>query len=263
MSITLFCIALCTSIVGSICGIGGGVIIKPVLDAMNIMSVSAISFLSGCTVLAMSVVSVGKNLYNGQTPIHWRITPALGVGAAAGGVIGKLLFNGIRDAAGNESLVGLVQALVLTLITVLTLVYVTLEKKGRIRTRRVENLAASALIGLVLGLMSSFLGIGGGPINLAVLYYFFSMDSKTAALNSLYVILFSQGASFLNTVIGQNVPVFEWPVLIAMVVGGVVGGTMGRSFSRRMDNKAVDKLFFWLLLVITGISVYNLIRCFV
>ena len=46
-------------------------------------------------------------------------------------------------------------------------------------------------------------------------------------------------------------------------VGGVVGGTMGRSFSRRMDNKAVDKLFFWLLLVITGISVYNLIRCFV
>ena len=89
------------------------------------------------------------------------------------------------------------------------------------------------------------------------------MNSKTAALNSLYVILFSQGASFLNTVIGQNVPVFEWPALIAMVVGGVVGGTMGRSFSRRMDNKAVDKLFFWLLLVITGISVYNLIRCFV
>ena len=79
----------------------------------------------------------------------------------------------------------------------------------------------------------------------------------------LYVILFSQGASFLNTLIGRTVPEFEWPILIAMVVGGVVGGTMGRSFSRRMDNKAVDKLFFWLLIVITGISVYNLVRCFV
>ncbi|MEI3183290.1 MAG: sulfite exporter TauE/SafE family protein [Lachnospiraceae bacterium] len=39
--------------------------------------------------------------------------------------------------------------------------------------------------------MSSFLGIGGGPINLVVLLYFFSMDTKAAAQNSLYIILFS------------------------------------------------------------------------
>lgn len=38
----------------------GAVIIKPVLDAVGVMSVSSISFLSGCTVLAMSVVSVYK-----------------------------------------------------------------------------------------------------------------------------------------------------------------------------------------------------------
>ena len=257
MSITLFCIALCTSIVGSICGIGGGVIIKPVLDAMNIMSVSAISFLSGCTVLAMSVVSVGKNLYNGQAPIHWRITPALGVGAAAGGVIGKLLFNGIRDAAGNESLVGLVQALVLTLITVLTLVYVTLEKKGRIRTRRVENLAASALIGLMLGLMSSFLGIGGGPINLAVLSFFFSMKTKEAAINSLCVILLSQIASLVQMFVTASVPNVLPLFLFAMIAGGVTGGLTGQAINKRISSAQVDKLFVVMLLAVSAISLYN------
>ena len=47
----VLCICLAASTVGAICGIGGGVIIKPVLDAMQIMTVQQVSFLSGCTVL--------------------------------------------------------------------------------------------------------------------------------------------------------------------------------------------------------------------
>ena len=46
MSSLIFLICLSASAVGGICGIGGGVIIKPVIDAMGIMSVSAISLLS-------------------------------------------------------------------------------------------------------------------------------------------------------------------------------------------------------------------------
>jgi uncharacterized membrane protein YfcA len=42
------------SVIGSICGIGGGVIIKPVLDAVGLYSVSTISFMSGCIVLSMT-----------------------------------------------------------------------------------------------------------------------------------------------------------------------------------------------------------------
>ena len=260
MSITLFCIALLTSIVGSICGIGGGVIIKPVLDAMNIMSVSAISFLSGCTVLAMAVVSVGKNLRNGQVPINRRTTPALGVGAAVGGVVGKLLFNAIKSYAGNESLVGMVQALVLALITVLTLVYMLLEKGGRIHTRRLDHLAVSVVIGLVLGLMSSFLGIGGGPINLAVLSFFFSMNTKEAAINSLCVILISQIASLLQTFATGSVPAVSPLFLCAMIAGGIVGGLVGQTINKRLNAGQVGRLFNVLLVVVTAISLYNAFR---
>ena len=35
------------SVIGAICGIGGGVIIKPVLDAFGVMDAAQISFLSG------------------------------------------------------------------------------------------------------------------------------------------------------------------------------------------------------------------------
>ena len=30
-----------------------------------------------------------------------------------------------------------------------------------------------------------------------------------------------------------------------------------------LSNSGVDRLFFWLLIAITGISCYNLVRCFV
>ena len=46
----IFILGFCASVIGVICGIGGDVIIEPVLDAFGILRVSAISFLSGCTV---------------------------------------------------------------------------------------------------------------------------------------------------------------------------------------------------------------------
>ena len=260
MSVALFCIALLTSIIGSICGIGGGVIIKPVLDAMNIMSVSAISFLSGCTVLAMAVVSVGKNLRSGQVPINRRTTPALGVGAAAGGVAGKMIFNAIKAYAGNESLVGMLQALVLALVTLLTLAYMVMERKGRIRTRRLDSPAVSVVIGLVLGLMSSFLGIGGGPINLAVLSFFFSMNTKEAAVNSLCIVLISQITSVVQTFVTASVPAVSPVYLCAMIAGGVVGGLVGQTVNKRLDAAQVGRLFNALLLVVTAVSLYNAVR---
>ena len=253
-----FLVAILATTIGGISGVGGGVIIKPVMDAVSGLPVATISFLSGCTVLAMTITSMVRSI-GGEVKVEPRRGTLLAIGAAVGGIVGKQLFDLVKDAGGSA--VSVAQQVLMILLTLGVLAY-TLNRP-RIRTLNVKNGAACVVMGLALGVLSSFLGIGGGTINLAVLYYFFSMDSKTAALNSLYVILFSQGASFLNTLIGQTVPEFEWPVLIVMMVGGVVGGNLGRSLSRRMDNKAVDKLFFWLLLVITGISVYNLVRCFV
>lgn len=260
MAIVLLLIALLTSIVGSVCGIGGGVIIKPALDAMNIMSVSAVSFLSGCTVLAMALISVGKSFFGKKTSIDKRITPALAVGAALGGVVGKMMFSYIKQAAGDENLVGVLQSGVLAVITVGTFVYMFLRHSERINTLRVKKLSAAACIGLVLGIFSSFLGIGGGPINLAVLSFFFSMDTKTAATNSLFIILLSQIASLIQTLTSGALPEFEPIYLVAMVLGGVIGGFAGQAVNRRLSSRQVETLFNILMATVVGISVYNALR---
>lgn len=244
------------SIAGAVCGIGGGVIIKPVLDAFGVLSVSTISFLSGCTVLAMTCYSVLKSKMSGESLIDMRTGTPLAVGAAIGGIVGKSMFQALSGMFVDKDMVGAVQAACLLVITLGTLVYTL--KKDRIQTMKVRNLAACVLIGLVLGIFSSFLGIGGGPINLVVLFFFFSMDTKTAAQNSLYIILFSQITSVLSSLATRSVPEFSVWLLALMVVGGILGGMSGRIINKKIDSAVVDKLFIVLMAVIIGINLYNI-----
>nr|WP_322168847.1 TSUP family transporter [Acutalibacter sp. M00118] len=107
--------------------------------------------------------------------------------------------------------------------------------------------------------MSAFLGIGGGPLNVALLFLFFSMEAKEAAKNSIFIILFSQAASLLSAIAQQNVPQFAWQHLLLMAVGGAGGALLGAALSKKMDNRAVERLLLCLMLVIIGINVYNVV----
>ena len=260
MDILFFLVAFLSSIVGAICGIGGGVVIKPVLDMLQMGSAATINFLSGCTVLSMSLYSVSKALRSGDSKVDTATGTPLALGAAIGGVIGKELFRIVKGMFTNGEMVGGVQAVALGVITLGTLAY-TLRKDG-ITTRHMRGKALCAGIGLALGVMSSFLGIGGGPINLVVLGFCFSMDTKTAAANSLYILLFSQAASLLATVFTGSVPEFSIPALALMMAGGIGGGIAGRSLNKKMDNRAVDKLFIGLMILIVFICIYNSVRAF-
>lgn len=244
------------SSVGAICGIGGGVIIKPLLDAFGVLSVSTISFLSGCTVLAMTCYSVVRSKLSGESLVDMHIGTPLAIGAAIGGVAGKSMFEMISNLFDNKDMVGAVQAACLLVITLGTLIYTI--KKDRIKTLHVKNVAVCVIIGLVLGIFSSFLGIGGGPINLVVLFFFFSMNTKTAAQNSLYIILFSQIFSLLNSLVTKSVPEFVPLLLILMVAGGIFGGIFGRKINRHIEEKVVDQLFIMLMIIIICINIYNI-----
>lgn len=256
--VIIFLICFGASVVGAVCGIGGGVIIKPVLDAFGIMSVSAISFLSGCTVLSMTTFSVAKSKLSGESHVEKKTGFPLAVGAAVGGLIGKTLFSYVKALSPDPDKVGAVQAMCLLVVTIGTLVYTLL--KDKIHTYHVKNAIVCVVIGVFLGILSSFLGIGGGPINLVVLFFFFSMSTKTAAENSLYIIFFSQITSLISTIVTGSVPEFAWGMLILMVIGGIGGGIGGRSLNKRIEEKTVDKLFIGLMVLMIVINIYNIYK---
>ena len=247
-------ICLISTTLGAISGIGGGVIIKPVLDATANLLVSQISFLSGCCVLAMSIVSLLSSR-NGDAKVDKKRTTPLAIGSAVGGVLGKLIFDIIKRNASNDGMIGTIQSVIMIILTFGVFLYVL--NKARIKTMDINSIIISIFIGLVLGILSSFLGIGGGPINLAVLYFFFSMNTKTAALNSIYMIFFAQTASLLFTFITSSVPDTNILALSIMIISGIMGGFIGRKINKRMSGKAVDILFCCMLIIITCISIFN------
>ncbi len=247
------------SVIGSICGIGGGVIIKPVLDATGIMPVTTISFLSGCTVLSMSGVSLYSHLKcRNQRKFDKHFATVIALGGVAGGLAGKEMYQAVIRNLSDTGQVGAIQAMVLLFLTGGTLVYTIF--KDRIPTKKITCKGVIFIVGILLGIMSSFLGIGGGPINLIVLFYLFSMTTKQAAVYSIYVILFSQTASIISVFIQNKVPSFSMTVLVLMCVCGILGGLTGARLNRRLTDKTVDKLFMGLMAVIIIICVYNIFK---
>lgn len=256
-AVILLIICLMASSVGAIVGAGGGVIIKPVLDMLGILPVSTVSFCSGCTVLGMSLCSLIRNRNDG-VKLQIKTSTALAVGAVTGGLAGKWLFELVKNGFGNERALGAIQAVFLTLITFGVFLYVC--NKDKLPSKNVKNLGAAVIIGIFLGIISSFLGIGGGTSNVAVLFFFFSMEAKEAAKNSLYIIIFSQISSIVSAIMTGSVPEFEWMHLLCMVAGGIGGALIGAAISKRIDNRGVEKILKALLIVIIMIDFYNVLK---
>lgn len=245
-------------LLGTICGMGGGIIIKPVLDATAAMGVATVSFMSGCAVIAMSCWSVGKAAIRGDAALDLRSTPLLAIGAALGGVAGKQLFNLVAAQFANPDAAGGVQAALLLLATLLTLLY-TLRRE-RFHPRQLKSRLAALGVGLLLGLLGAFLGIGGGPFNVAVLCHFFSMPTKRATQNSLLIVLFSQLAGTLQTLLCRGAPEVEPLLLAAMIAVAVAASEAGQRIHRRISERQATRCLEGAMLFIMGISAYNMCK---
>jgi uncharacterized membrane protein YfcA len=250
-------IAGTASTIGAISGIGGGIIIKPVLDALSGLGLAEINVLSGSTVLAMSLVSLLRSRGSG-TALEPKRGTALAGGAALGGVVGSLIFSVTLRSFPHTALIGMIQSMILIFLTLTVLWY--LKKKKIIRPQNIRNIPFCLFTGLLLGMISAFLGIGGGPINIMVISYFLSMDSKNAALHSLYTIFLSQAASFLRMFAEGDMPPVNPFLVMAMITGGIGGGLIGSRVVKALSNDQVDRLFSVVLGLVILLSAYNTVR---
>ena len=255
IEIVYLLVALLATIFGSMAGLGGGVIIKPLLDFIGGYNVSTINLLSTFTVFSMAVVSIVRYII-GKVKIDGLRTMFLAFGSVIGGIVGNEMFTFFVRLF-DEELIGIVQSSLLSILLVLTLLFVNFRDK--LKTYNIENVIVILLTGLVLGLIASFLGIGGGPINVAVLILIFSMSTKSAAVHSVLIILFSQFSKIVTVGMFSGFDQFDLSMLYYMIPGGVVGGLIGSSLNKKIDETLVKKIFNLLLIFVILLNVYNLI----
>ncbi len=250
-------VSLVASTVGAVCGVGGGILIKPVLDAVSSIDVATVNFLSGATVLSMTAYSVARSIHAGSGSMDLSRDTPLAVGAAFGGLAGKQLFSALSAAFPYPRIVGCSQAAALFAVCLFTIAYTVVKDRREIHGRRLSGWLPGCAVGVGLGAVSAFLGIGGGPLNIVAMTFFFAMASKDAVQASLYIILYSQTAATVMALATQDLSGIDPVLLVGMVAFGIAGAAGGRTINRRLSNATVDRLFIGLLVAIMAITVAN------
>ena len=89
-SFIVFLIVLFACTLGAISGLGGGIIIKPLMDALGGFSAATVNDMASITILTMTIVSIIKARKNARS-IDWRIVTFFAIGSMIGGVLGQLV----------------------------------------------------------------------------------------------------------------------------------------------------------------------------
>lgn len=258
VSIIYALVVFAATFLGSFVGLGGGVIIKPMLDVINAHSLAEISFFSACAVFAMSVTSTTQHIIK-KTPIKMNIVLLISLGSVTGGILGNHLFNLALDKASMPNIVKGIQSTILCAL----LIFIVVNVCGNFKKFHIKNPLAILISGFILGTVASFIGIGGGPINVAVLTILFSFSMKDAAVYSIAIIFFSQLASIITTYINTGFIGFDLKVLLFIIPAGIIGGLVGSRFNRKCNEKTIQKVFVTAVSSVAVLTLYNAITAFI
>lgn len=259
VGIIYFIVIILANTVGAISGMGGGVIIKPVLDALHFHSLAAISFYSSVAVFTMAIVSTLRQMKNGlklQIPIAILVS----LGSVVGGILGNTVFESLLRVFSDEKYVQLIQ-IILTIVTLLFAYFYT--KIGNSRSLNLSHLVWYVSVGLFLGFISTLLGIGGGPINVALLMLCFGVPIKEATVYSIITIFFSQAAKLFTIAQLTGFARFDLSVLMYVIPAAVVGGFVGALISGRISSKRVTQVYQIVIILVLLLNLWNGVGLFI
>lgn len=255
MQILYFLIAILATSIGATAGIGGGVIIKPILDFLGGYNLETINMLSSFTVFSMAIVSIIKQIRY-KFKLEIRKTVLIGVGS----ILGDYILNKIIDIVNNDAKVIMYQNIILAILLIAVFIY--MNNKNNMKQFKIENSLLCIIIGMGLGTISSFLSIGGGPVNVCVLTLFFSMNTKEAAVNSIITILFSQMPKIFTSMDNVFAEHYDLTMLPVMVTGGILGGIIGSNLNKNMSNEFIVKVLNMVILSLVLLNIYNVLGVF-
>lgn len=258
IGILYFVVIVLANSVGAVSGMGGGVIIKPILDFIGAHDVASVSFYSAVAVFTMSIVSTTRQLKNG-VKLNWKVVGLVSAGAVLGGYFGNVVFDFFLAFFGDDRMVNLIQII----LTIATLLFALLYARYDWKKYQFKGSLWYLGCGLVLGFLASLLGIGGGPINVSLLMLLFTMPIKEATVYSICTIFFSQ-LSKLATIAGTTgFGHYDLTMLYYVIPAAIIGGLIGACLSKVLTPQKVLTVFQVIIVVVLLINVYNGVMLFV
>lgn len=204
----------------------------------------------------MCIVSIYKQWRKGFQ-FNFKILVGISVGSLVGGYLGDYVLKLIIQNYEQQS-VQLIQSIILFITLVFLIIYTRIgpEKK------KIENppIWMTTLLGLFLGSISIFLGIGGGPLNVSLLVILFGYGMKDAAIYSLATVFFSQIAKIISIIYVGNYDSFNLFLVPFLIVIAILGGYLGTILNQKLNTKKIELLYIVCMLLLSFITLANILK---
>ncbi|SER78710.1 hypothetical protein SAMN04487944_11045 [Gracilibacillus ureilyticus] len=258
-------IGLFSAMLGSIVGLGGGVILVPSLlilhAATDLFNWATASTIVGISLVIMVFTAMSSTIsYAKLKRIDYKSGMFFIAGSLPGGILGAWL-NQFVETDTFSIFLGIFMLLIFT-----TFLFQKEKlnknsqpiKKSKYKIYRETTLnnekyfyAFSPLtaigIAFVVGMLSGFFGIGGGSLMVPAMILLFHFPPHIATATSMFMILsLSTVSSITHIALGH----IEWAYVWAFIPGAWFGGVLGAKISQRMSSKAVEYLLRIVLLLI-------------
>lgn len=248
--------------IGSLAGLGGGVIIVPVLLYLGMIlgPVEVTPQIAvGTSLFVVIVTAISSTLsYAKQKKIDFKsgliFVAASGPGAVAGGYL-----NGFLEMKQFQLYFGSFIILLSLLLMIRDrLPAATIRGPLFIQRQMIDeetkgeyvygySLAWALPIAFVVGMLSGMFGIGGGSLMVPAMILLFQFPTKTAVATSMFMILFSSISGSAYHLFAGNV---DWMLLIGLVPGAWIGGKFGAYLAKKLKSNGIVMVLRIVLIVI-------------
>lgn len=245
----LLAVGLVGGVLSGAFGVGGGIVMVPMLTALVGMDQRRASATSLAAILPTSLVASITYLVSGQVDV------LVAVLVAAGAIVGAFLGSALLK---RVNLIVLQWAFIVLIVAVAIRMLVA-APPGRGDVASVDLLSGAALVGLglVMGVASGLFGIGGGVIAVPAFVAGFGMGDLIAKGTSLLVMI---PTALSGTVANSRRSLVDVPSGLAVGVAASIASFGGVALSFLMAPRVSTTLFAVLLLFTAVQQVVRTIR---
>ncbi|WP_100012995.1 sulfite exporter TauE/SafE family protein [Lentibacillus sediminis] len=235
---------------GTIVGAGGGFIFVPALLLLMDMD-PVIAAGSGLVIVLINSIT-GVVGYAKQKKIQYKTALTIGISALPGALLGVWLLQVYSSQYFYVIFASILTGLGAFLFYKNSPWEKTVPSAATQGETKALNSSLLIPLGLVMGVLSSYLGIGGGWLLVPILVYLFKVPTHQAAATSILSLCLYSTVGVISHLYYQNI---DWITVFFGGAGVIIGANLGVMLSQRLPGKAVLQMLS-VLLVVIGIRMY-------
>lgn len=241
--ISLAAIGLAGGFMAGLVGIGGGIVIIPLLVYVGGLPVNIATGIS--MIQAFFATLSGLVVHRKKRTVDVRLGVLLGATGVIGAAIGSF---------GSKSLSDLVLLTVYFVLVVVAVILMFMAPRGADATEYKYFAPLAGALGLIVGVLAGMLGVGGGFIMTPLMISVMRIPTRVAVGTSLLMILPTTMSGSIGKIATGQV---DFSVAAIVIVGSIIGAQVGGRANSKVSPSTVRLALTVLLIVIllrTGVD---------